>query len=557
MADLIQPVSLTEQIRLVARLRWRIMLNGLHKKNNLLDLIAIGFVSIFGAIVVLGPAIGFYFAGYSFVSERRLPWLALPLWLIFLFWQAVPIFAAGFGTSFEFKTLLRFPFKAGAFYMIGLAYGLSDFPAMASIAWLIAFTAGATSAMPSVLPMMLAVTLLFILLCVTSERLLGSWLEKLLARRRSKEIFFALFILSMFSLQFIAPIQARLVAGGKASALLDLVKYLAPFPPSLAARAVAGAIRHDFLDIAIGLLGLSAYAVLATALLWQRFAAQYRGEELSESESVGRVPRRVRPRIAAGTAAADPDYFSGFLSPAVGAMARKEISYFLRNGFAFLLLLLPPAQVFLFSSRFAGWHPIKSGKPLNMDFLFPGMMAYTILVLMGPAYNAFAYESRGIQTYYTAPLKFADIFAGKNLVSATIVIAEVVLCGTVLALRTTVPAFPTLVATAFALIFTIAAQLPVANWASLSFPRKLEFGSMRSQRNSGVSIWIMFGMQMSIALLSAIILWTGRLTHKPWLGAEAFAILAAAAVGGYFASLQSVEALAEKKRETLVEALCR
>jgi hypothetical protein len=556
MADLIQPVSLTEHIRLVARLRWRIMLNGLRKKNNLLDLIAIGFVSVFGAIVILGPAIGFYFAGHSFVSGRRLAWLALPLWLIFMFWQAVPIFAAGFGTSFEFKSLLRFPFKAGAFYIIGLAYGLSDFPAMASIVWLTAFTAGATSAMPSVLPMMLAVVLLFILLCVTSERLLGSWLEKLLARRRSKEIFFALFILSMFSLQFIAPIQARLVSGGKVSSLLGLVKYLAPFPPSLAARAITGAVRHDFADIAIGLLGLSAYVALATALLWQRFAAQYRGEELSEAESVGVRARRVRPRTAA-VAAPDPDFFSGLLSPAVGAMARKEISYFLRNGFAFLLLLLPPAQVFLFSSRFAGWHPIKSGKPLNMDFLFPGMMAYTILVLMGPAYNAFAYESRGIQTYYTAPLKFADIFAGKNLVSATVVALEVVICGTVLALRTNVPKFPTLVATAFALIFTIAAQLPVANWASLSFPRKLEFGSMRSQRNSGVSIWIMFGMQMSIGLLSAIILWTGRLTHKPWLGAEAFAILAAAAVGGYFASLQSIEALAERKRESLIEALCR
>ena len=53
--------------------------------------------------------------------------------------------------------------------------------------------------------------------------------------------------------------------------------------------------------------------------------------------------------------------------------------------------------------------------------------------MMGPAYNAFAYEGSGIQTYFTAPLRFSDIFAGKNLVSAAMIAFEVALCGVVLA----------------------------------------------------------------------------------------------------------------------------
>ena len=161
MADVARPVSLADQIGLVAKLRWRILLNGLRRKNNVSDLIGMIFVSLFGAILVIGPAFAFYFAGYSLVSERRMQWLPLPFWGVFVFWQVFPIFAVGFGTGFEFKTLLRFPFSAGAFYLIGLAYGFSDFPAVASVTWLLVMMAGAAVANVSLLPIMLVVVLLF------------------------------------------------------------------------------------------------------------------------------------------------------------------------------------------------------------------------------------------------------------------------------------------------------------------------------------------------------------------------------------------------------------
>ncbi|HTG30587.1 MAG TPA: hypothetical protein VK818_20405, partial [Methylomirabilota bacterium] len=214
-------------------------------------------------------------------------------------------------------------------------------------------------------------------------------------------------------------------------------------------------------------------------------------------------------------------------------------------------------QMLLFSSQFGGKHPLIAGRALHADLFFPGMMAYTVLVMMGPAYNAFAYEGRGIQTYFTAPLRFSDIFAGKNLISAAVIGFEVALCGLVLGWAVGPPSIPTLFATIFALIFTVSGQLPIANWASLSFPRKLEFGSMRGQRNSGVSVWIMFGAQIVLASISALVLSTARWSGNPWLPAEGFAFLAAAALSGYFASLQPLADLAEKKKEILIEALCR
>ena len=42
-------------------------------------------------------------------------------------------------------------------------------------------------------------------------------------------------------------------------------------------------------------------------------------------------------------------------------------------------------------------------------------MAYLILILLSPAYNSFAFEGKGIQTYFMAPVRFRDVLLGKNL----------------------------------------------------------------------------------------------------------------------------------------------
>src|SRR2546429_6774777 len=52
--------------------------------------------------------------------------------------------------------------------------------------------------------------------------------------------------------------------------------------------------------------------------------------------------------------------------------------------------------------------------PISPEMLFPGIMAYLVLILMGPAYNCFAFEGRGIQTYFMAPLHFRDIFLDRK-----------------------------------------------------------------------------------------------------------------------------------------------
>ena len=132
MADVALP-GIFEQIRVVAALRWRILRNNLRKKNSRLDLIGVLTLAVFGGLFVVGVSFAFYAAGHAFVSSGRVGWTALLFWAIFLFWQAFPIFVAGFGANFEFRSLLRFPLSLATYYLIGLAYGLTDFSAVASV----------------------------------------------------------------------------------------------------------------------------------------------------------------------------------------------------------------------------------------------------------------------------------------------------------------------------------------------------------------------------------------------------------------------------------------
>jgi hypothetical protein len=552
MADVTHLPGVFEQIGLVAGLRWRLLRNSMRKKNARLDLMGLIFVGLLGGILVVGVSFAFYSGAYTFLSTGRPAWLSLLFWGVFVFWQVFPIFVAGFGANFEFRTLLRFPLSLTAFYIVGLAYGLADFSSAASLCWLLSLAAGAVSAKPQVFPAMLLIVALFLVLNVTLERLIGSWLERLLSRRLTREIFLGLFVLSMVSLNLINPIVARYGATLR-PIVLRLMPYFSWLPPSLAGRALAGAVDSQPSAFLLGSTGLLLYAVFLSVFLWRRFAAQFRGEELSETAAPARAA--ARPALAA---ADDSDHLSA-LSPQVAAVVRKEFRYLTRNGFAFLTLLLPPILVLFFTAQFAGTHTTHSGRSFSFppDMFFPAMTAYLILILMAPAYNSFAYEGRGIQTYFMAPVRFREIFLGKNLMLVSVLMVEIALSLAMLAWRVGLPSLPIFVATLVGIVFAIATQLTIANWSSLNFPRKLEFGQMRGQRQSGMAALTTFATQLLLGSISGVILFTGRWTGNPWVPTETFALLAAAAVAGYFSSLEHFSHLAEAKKERLIEALCR
>jgi hypothetical protein len=244
------------------------------------------------------------------------------------------------------------------------------------------------------------------------------------------------------------------------------------------------------------------------------------------------------------------------LSPQVAAIVRKETRYLFRNGFAALLLFLPPILVFALISQASLLH-FTGTKGISPELFFPGLMAYIILILISPAYNSFAYENAGVQTYFTAPIRFRDIFLGKNFVQVCLITTELALCIAAFGYRVGWPSPPIFAATLAAIVFTVVGQLSIANWSSLSFPRKLAFGQVHGQRQSGMAVLVAFGAQILLFGISSLVLGLGRWTGDRWLPAKAFALLAAAALAGYVASLDALTSYAERRKERLIEALSR
>jgi ABC-2 type transport system permease protein len=548
-ADVAQMPGVWQQLKLVCGLRWHILRNGLRRKNNRWDLIGMVWAVLFSALLVLGLCFAFYAGTYEFLAKNRPQGMALLFWGLLVWWQVFPIFVMGFGANFEFKKLLRFPLSMRAFYLLGLGYGLADFAALSSIAWIIAMLAGAMRARPSVVPALLPVSALFVLLNVTIERLVGSWLEKILAKRRAREVFVGLLILSMVSLNFLNPAFHRW-GDRTAPNFIRLWQYLWWTPGSLAGNALVGAAHGDLRGIVLGSAGLLVWIGITSGFLWRRFRAQYFGEELGESGAPAVVKKRELRRNTSSE-------LPRFISPQVAAVVVKEFRYLTRTGLAFFTFLLPPIMVVFFSMQFAGKNSTLREHGLSPEMFFPALMAYLILILLSPAYNSFAFEGKGIQTYFMTPVRFRDVLLGKNLMLAALVILELSISVGVMIWRVGWPSPAMFVSTVAAVAFAVVGQLTIANWSSLMFPKKMEIGKMKGQRNSGVAVWTAFGAQITIGGICAVILFAGKWTGNPWLPAIAFAGLTAAAVGGYTAALGAMDGLADKKRELLIETLCR
>jgi hypothetical protein len=72
-----------------------------------------------------------------------------------------------------------------------------------------------------------------------------------------------------------------------------------------------------------------------------------------------------------------------------------------------------------------------------------------------------------------------------------------------------------------------------------------------------MAVWIAFGVQILVGGIAAVVLLAGRWFGDPWLPAVAFLGLTIANFGAYVASFDSLDRLAEKKKELLIDTLCR
>jgi ABC-2 type transport system permease protein len=561
--------GIREQVWLVMDLRWKIFRNGLRgvsAKLSLAGSILAGFV---WGCVAFGLGIGVAVGTYFLLQREQFDALGYIFWGLFIFWQVVPILTSQFAAGFDSTGLLRFPLRFSSFFALHLAYGLADPVSLTGIFWHFCMFAGLVLVRPNLWAQFALIVALSALMNLLFSRMLFTWLERLLAQRRTREILFVVMMLAFLCLQFSGLIVRRWAEPLTRFFEQTTVLWKA-LPPGQAGVALT-AFSTDGARLGLGACGvLSLFTLAFGTLLGYRLHGQFRGEYFGETAAPAARARKIFPATASPAAvlSTSPDEalraepFAGIISGPVAAVFMKEIRYLSRNSMQLLSLVLPLLLVAFFGFT---WHTSgPRGNPFGgfhgaSSFAYPTGVAYTMLLVVQLFMNCFAYDSSGVQMFFLAPVKFRDVMLGKNLYQGAVLAAEAMLAWIVIAVSVAPPPLSILLTTWTGLIVIALLSMAAGNLFSLKLPRRLEFG-VRRQRMAGFTMLaylsfhlIYFATLGVLGAVAALVRWLAG----PWTVPVAFLALGVAALSLYRTLLEETSQLAIKQRETLIQQLVR
>jgi ABC-2 type transport system permease protein len=324
-------------------------------------------------------------------------------------------------------------------------------------------------------------------------------------------------------------------------------------PPGLTASTVAQFSRAD---LAAGFASFALLCVYPLAFFWLlnvRMLAQYRGENLSEGPA--RVSRRVLGRrserlpVRAGW---DVPLVSG----PTAAIFEKEWRYLWRSGPMLFTLFMPLIILVIFRLT-----PSKSSGASFMnaapDFAFPLGAAYALLMLTNLVYNNFGADGGGIQFWFVSPARFCEIVRAKNLVHSTVLAGELILVWAAVSFIYRPPSLAYTLATVAAVLFAAPVNYLVGNLLSIYTPKKFDFGTFGRQRAASTTAFASFLVQAGVFGIAALSFVLGRFLGGLWIATLILLVLAAIAFLCYAVVLRRLDALALRRRETLISELSR
>ena len=529
-----------DQLLTVAWLRWRIFVNGLRTKQRAAEAISGVFVTIMMLGFGFGPAIGLGIGTYFAVSTADARFLPLFFWIVFIYWQFVPAISVAVSELFDTTTFLRFPVSLPVYYTLWLAFGSLDPTVLVPILWLCGMFVGASVANPVLLPWAALVLLTFALLNLLLARLLMAYIERWMARRKTREIVGALLAFLGIGIQLATRIFSRYAFEYRNSPVaryaLAAQQHL---PPAIGARALQNAAHRRLSTALVEWSYIVIYCVAFGSILALRLRQQYRGENLSEAERRGKIEKRERGKPLSRGWLALPD--------PIGAVFEKEIRTLVGARQLWITLIAPPLMLILF-----GKFGTSSQSWMHSDLALPIGAAYALFTISSFFCNSFSGEQAGIQFLYLAPVPFRQVMAGKNLAQSLIAIAQFALLLVTVTFFFAPPALPFLALTLAGMIFAIFANLAAGNLLSLYFPKKIDFTRLNRQQGSQVTGLILLGLQLAVLSIAAPIFFAARFLGSPWLGSFAFLVLAIAAYAAYRLVLSHVDSIALRRRELLI-----
>ncbi len=541
-----------QQYAALVQMRTRLFANVIRSNEGAFEFSARAVSFLIYCFIGVSLGVGAGAAAYSFVSSREWAFLSVEFWVVAFLWQAISVMLASFQEQFDVTGLLRFPVSFGSFVLLYLIFGLIDIPTIVGGLCALGIFVGAAIARPEVVGWTALVLACFAAFNMLLARAILAWLDRWLAKRRSREIMSAVFLLGVLSLQVLNPAFRKLEDDRMPSAseahhvqlnvrpIINVAETVqAWLPPGLAAVGLrrAGAREVAAALGAIGLLGV--YAVGAAALLASRLRAEYHGE------SLGEAPNRQRAAIReAGWL---------FRGGPMAAVIEKELRTLTRSVPQLYALIVPMLMVFIIGNVFNA----TSGTRHSLQIAFPVCVAYGLLGFIQLIYNSLGPEGSAIQLLLLSPTPMRTVLLAKNLCHAAL-FAMVAMGSALLAsVRLGRPGPAILATTAAWLAFALPANLAAGDIMSLMMPYRVNLGRLGRQAGSQANALLSMLIQASLLGIGAVVISLSTFLGSTWTAAIVLTLLAVVAWIGWSIVLSKTDGIAASRREQLIARLAK
>jgi hypothetical protein len=456
---------------LLLQLRWRLFLNSLRSKKRQAEVAmsAIGYV--FGALFVLGTSAGFCAAIIFLLRAGKPQLLELLLWVVFLFWQLVPLLFEGFSPGLNFREVARYPVSLRLYVMLNAAYGLFDPAALAALLWLLAIWIGIVVARPQWAIPAAGLFLLFAALNLFCNRIVMGIFERFQSTRKGRERVAVILLILMLVPQVFNLTINGIIRGPRVHLppwthdIVTAVRHISP--PGLVLESLEPGTATVLVPLAV----LASYVALAALLQVRQLRAVYLGEVYAETFT---VQRKLKVK---------PGWRLPGINESTSAIVEKELRYIRQNVRLIVLLINPLAlcAVLAFAGPFKRAFPLGSGT--NLLGAFAGFLALSVSNM---SYNTFGMDREGFGRWLLSPLPLENVMRAKNIAQGALLSVVYLIGGSVILYVGHVPV-DMLAAVSAGFCSLLIIHLGAGNLFSVYWPKRIEFAQMNSRMTSSAA----------------------------------------------------------------------
>jgi ABC-2 type transport system permease protein len=471
--------------------------------------------------------------------------IALPISLavIMLYWQVAPVVSASLGASLDLKKLIVYPIPRERLFAVEILLRLTTcFEMLLAVSGiLIGLLRNPILGGLAAAPRMLGVVFLFIAFNLLLSAGMRNLLERLLLRRRLREVL-------MLVIVFVGVLPQLLINFKFTNTALVTNLPVAVFWPWGAAGEVL--LRHSVLT---GAGVLAVYLTLAYVFSRRQFEKGIRADA-GPGVAVREEPDKQAAETWSDQLIRLP---SKLLRDPLGAAVEKELRTLIRSPRFRLVYIMG------FSFGLAVWLPLALRHHVGYESVtrthFLTYVSVYALVLLGQVtfWNAFGFDRTAAQAWFALPIPLARVFQAKNISALIIVITELIL---VVGIALALPVPHPLVRIAEALAVTIISAvylISFGNLISVRLPRAMDPEKVTqggSTRSMNAFAFFLF----PVALLPVALAYWARFVFESEVVFFAFLGMAGG-LGGvvYWIALESAVKTALTRKESILNELGR